>query len=81
MVEDDILLKEAIEEAKESEIKQEVKENITEVSISFNPEAKNPLYTIRIPRELAKRLKIKKGDKMVFKEDKDKLSAKLVRGE
>ena len=35
-----------------------------------NPKYPHPLYTVRIPRTLAKEVEIKKGDKLIFHKEK-----------
>ena len=62
------------------------KSDAKEANIVFNAEEKYPLYTVRIPRDLAKKVEIHAGDKLLFETEKMpdgtiSLKAKLKRGD
>ena len=85
----DKLFTETIKKIKEEPKKEpEIKEiEYIGAKIAFkadNPKYPNPLYTVRIPRKLAKEVEIKKGDELVFHKEvidgKFTLKAELRRG-
>ena len=82
------LFKEAIQEAKKiPETKKETKKRKAEENkdncafISINSKNKYPLYTVRIPRDLAKECEINKGDKMCFHLENDEQGNKTIKAE
>ena len=59
------LFNQTIKKAKKTE-QTKKKNQEKEVNIAFNPKNEYPLYTVRIPRNLAKAVEIGKNDKLRF---------------